>query len=170
VLASNEVDYLRGLSVFAGLPSEIVETIGKYARRVDTDGREVLLDEGAPAKEMLVVLEGELVVFKRCKRGAEACIARLGPGAVVGEMSLVDIKPRSAGVRSAGPASVAVLSHGDIAKIYREDQQSYTLFLLNIAREISLRLRKLDDLLADLVCELEAVTGPRSSDRHLSEP
>jgi hypothetical protein len=54
---------------------------------------------------------------------------------------------------------VAVLSHRDIANIYREDQKSYTLLLLNIAREISLRLRRLDSLVANLMCEIDAVTS-----------
>jgi CRP-like cAMP-binding protein len=161
VLNRDEVDYLRGLSVFAGLPSGIVETIGKHATRQDCDGGAVLLEEGDPAKEMLVVLSGSLAVFKRCRSGRVARIARLQAGAVVGEMSLIDIQPRSAEVRSECPSSVAVLRHADIAKIYQEDQKSYTLLLLNIAREISLRLRRLDGLVADLMCEIDTVTAAR---------
>lgn len=161
MLTKDEVEYLRGLSVFAGLPSGIVETIGKHATRVDREGGEVLLKEGEPAKEMLVVLSGSLAVLKRCRRGRVARIARLQPGAVVGEMSLIDIQPRSAEVRTEGAASVAVLRHADIANIYREDQKSYTLLLLNIAREISLRLRRLDGLVAELMCEIDSVTTAR---------
>lgn len=161
MLNRDEVDYLRGLSVFAGLPSGIVETIGRHAKRQDCDDGAVLLKEGEPAKEMLVVLSGCLAVFKRCTSGREARIARLPPGSVVGEMSLIDIQPRSAEVRAECRSSVAVLRHADIAEIYREDLKSYTLLLLNIAREISLRLRRLDGLVANLMCEIDAVTSAR---------
>jgi CRP-like cAMP-binding protein len=159
VLSKDDVDYLRGLSVFAGLSGEVVESIGAHARRVDVLGRDVLLTEGEPAKEMLVVLAGKLQVVKRNADGREAILATLGPGSVAGEMSLIDIQPRSAEVRAVGPASVVVLGHADIATIYREDQKSYTLLVLNIAREISLRLRRLDALLANLVFEIGDVTS-----------
>src|SRR5687768_9296450 len=131
--------------------------IAEHARRVDLGAGEVLLREGDAAKEMLVVMAGKLEVIKR-NGEAEACIATLGPGDVAGEMALIDIQPRSAEVRSVGPASVIVLGHADIAAIYREDQKSYTLLVLNIAREISLRLRRLDQLLADLMFDIHDIT------------
>ncbi len=158
MLSKEDLDYLRGISVFAGLEEAILEQIGAYARCIETTGKQVLLEQGAPAKEMLVVLEGRLEVIKRNPAGAEACLATLGRGAVAGEMSLIDIQPRSAEVRSVGPAKVVVLSHGDIASIYREDQRSYTLLVLNIAREISLRLRRLDNLMANLMFEIGEAT------------
>ncbi len=165
MLIKEDLDYLRGLSVFAGLPDSIVENIGSHARRLDATAGEILLREGEPAKEMLVVLSGSLEVVKRNHDGREAVIATLGPGSVAGEMSLIDIRPRSAEVRSVGSSSVAVLGHGDIATIYREDQKSYTLLVLNISREISLRLRRLDALLAHLIFEIGDVTrGPRGGE------
>lgn len=167
MLRAEDLDYLRGLSVFAGLSSEVVASIGEHARRIDVGPGDVLLREGEPAKEMLVVLSGKLQVIKRSADGREAVLATLGPGAVAGEMSLIDIQPRSAEVRATREASVAVLSHADIATIYREDQKSYTLLVLNIAREISLRLRRLDGLLAHLIFEIGDVTA---SDDGSDEP
>jgi len=162
VLTSGDVDYLRGLSVFAGLSDDALRCIGEHANRVDLKPTEVVLREGEPAKEMLVVISGTLEVVKRNASGAEACIAILGPGEVAGEMSLIDIQPRSAEVRALGASSVIVLGHGDIATIYREDQKSYTLLVLNIAREISLRLRRLDQLLADLMFDIQDITRGKS--------
>lgn len=164
MLSSPDLDFLRGLSVFAGLTSDAVESIGKHARRMDIEGSEVLFREGEPAKEMVVVLQGRLEVVKRAADGREAVIATLGPGAVAGEMSLIDIQPRSAEVRSMGPVSLVVLTHGDLASIYHEDQKSYTLLVLNIAREISLRLRRLDNLLASMLFEIGQVTHSDQGD------
>ncbi len=164
MLIKEDLDYLRGLSVFAGLPDIIMLGIGEHARRLDATDGEVLLREGEPAKEMLIVLSGSLEVIKRNHDGREAVIAMLSSGAIAGEMSLIDIRPRSAEVRSVGTSSVAVLGHGDIATIYREDQKSYTLLVLNIAREISLRLRRLDALVAHLIFEIGDVTRGHHGD------
>jgi len=158
VLSGSDIDFVRGLSVFAGMSEDAVRCIGAHANRLDLAGGEIVLREGEPAKEMLVVMSGALEVVKRNKAGVEACIATLGPGEVAGEMSLIDIQPRSAELRAQGPTAVIVLGHGDIAAVYREDQKSYTLLVLNIAREISLRLRRLDQLLADLLFEIQDIT------------
>jgi CRP/FNR family transcriptional regulator, cyclic AMP receptor protein len=163
VLSGTDVDFLRGLSLFAGMSDAALACLAEHANRIDVGAGQVLLKEGDPAKEMLVVMAGKLEVIKRNGQ-AEACIATLGPGEVAGEMALIDIQPRSAEVRSLAAASVIVLGHADIAAVYREDQKSYTLLVLNIAREISLRLRRLDQLLADLMFDIHDITrGKRRS-------
>jgi CRP-like cAMP-binding protein len=124
---------------------------------VDYDGPTTIFNEGEPAKEMVVVLRGELEVRKRGKEGGDARIATLRPGDVAGEMSLIDIQPRSAGVRALGPAALVVLTHADLATLYREDSKAYTIFVMNIAREISRRLRRVDELLANLLLEVQDV-------------
>lgn len=152
-----DLAFLRELSLFAGLREDVLESIGRYARRIEVEAGQVLFEEGELAKEMLVVLDGELDVVKHAASGGEACIARLGPGDVVGEMALIDIQPRSAAVRARGPAAVIALDAADLASVYREDKQAYTLLVLNISREISLRLRRLDATLANILVELGTV-------------
>lgn len=159
MLSNDELDYLKKVSVFAALSSEVLALIGTCAKRVEIEAGKVLFSEGDLANEMVVVLEGCLEVYKRGRNGLEARLAVLGPGDVVGEMSLVDIQPRSANVRAAEDSSVVTVSHADIAKVYREDPESYTLMVLNIAREISIRLRRMDDMLANVSTELSDVTG-----------
>jgi CRP/FNR family transcriptional regulator, cyclic AMP receptor protein len=160
VLSKEDMDFLRGLSVFAGLREPVLGSIGEQARRLDLAPGQVLFEEGEPAKEMVVVLAGTLEVVKRADSGVESRIAHLGPGDVVGEMALVDIQPRSAAVRSVGQAAVVVLSAADLAGVYREDKQSYTLLVMNIAREISIRLRRLDAALANIMAEIGEATRP----------
>lgn len=158
-MSNDDLAYLNKVSVFAGLSDEVMKLIGKCSNRVEIEAGKVLFAEGDLAKEMVVVLEGRLEVYKRGRNGLEARIAVLGPGDVVGEMSLVDIQPRSADVRAAEATSFVTVSHADIANVYREDPQSYTLMVLNIAREISIRLRRMDDMLANVTTELSDVTG-----------
>lgn len=152
-----DLAFLRGLSLFAGLKDEVTEGIGRLARRIELDDGQMVFHEGEPAKEMLVVRDGQLDVVKSAAGGGEACIARLGAGDVVGEMALIDIQPRSAAVRARGRAVVIALDAADLASVYREDKQAYTLLVLNIAREISLRLRRLDATLANILVELSSV-------------
>jgi CRP-like cAMP-binding protein len=159
MLTKSDVEFLGGLSIFAGLQDEVMQRIAAAARRVDLAPGQVLFEEGEPAKEMVVVLAGRLDVVKRGRSGGEAFIASIGPGHVAGEMSLIDIQPRSAAVRAVEPTSIMVLSHGDIARVYREDPHAFTLLVLNISREISLRLRRVDAMLANIMLEIRDATG-----------
>jgi CRP/FNR family cyclic AMP-dependent transcriptional regulator len=169
MLSPEDVDFISTVPLFAALSPEILERVGGLARRVELDGPGPIFNEGEPAKEMVVVLRGELEVRKRGHSGAEVVIAHLRPGDVAGEMSLIDIQPRSAGVRATGPAALAVLSHRDLATIHSESPDAYTILVLNVAREISRRLRRVDLLLADRLLEneevwteaVDATNGPR---------
>jgi CRP/FNR family transcriptional regulator, cyclic AMP receptor protein len=157
MLSSTDLDFISNVPIFGAMSPEALQRIGSLARRMDLEQAGPIFNEGEPAKEMVVVLAGELEVRKRGRSGAEAVIATLHPGDVAGEMSLIDIQPRSAGVFSIGPAAMAVLSHNDLATFYREDPGSYTILVLNIAREISRRLRRVDLLLADILVDLNEV-------------
>jgi CRP-like cAMP-binding protein len=161
VLNKPDLDYLKQVSIFAALEEDALKLIGECAVRVEVEANKLLFREGELAREMVIVLSGKLEVFKTGRNDREARIAVLGPGDVVGEMSLVDIQPRSAGVRAMENATIATFSHGDIAKVYREDPQAYTLLVLNIAREISIRLRRMDNMLANLITEIADVTSTR---------
>jgi CRP-like cAMP-binding protein len=157
MLSAADMDFISKVPIFGAMPGSAMTHIGALARRVDVAGPSLIFSEGEPAKEMVIVLSGELAVCKRGQQGAEARIATLKAGDVAGEMSLVDIQPRSAAVRSLGPAALAVLTQGDLLTLYREDRDAYTILVLNIAREISRRLRRVDALLADIMLNMQGV-------------
>ena len=99
---------------------------------------------------MFVVCQGELEIAKRGSHGAPVRLAVLHPGDCVGEMSLIDIQPRSATVRALTRAVLFRINHRDIGRLYQSNPEVYLLLVMNIAREISRRLRRADQVLADL--------------------
>jgi len=62
--------------------------------------------------------------------------------------------PRSATVRALAPARLLRLSAQDLDTLYRKDMKAYAIIVLNIAREMSRRLRVADGILADLMANL----------------
>jgi CRP-like cAMP-binding protein len=111
---------------------------------------------------MFVLLSGEMEVLKRSKRDVEARVAILGPNDWFGEMSILDVMPRSATVRAIAPSRLLRVTAHDLDALYRRDLKSYTLLVLNIAREMSRRLRVADSLLAELVANmLDEYARPR---------
>jgi CRP-like cAMP-binding protein len=139
---------LREAGIFGALSDDVLES---FARPLSTErfaAGTVVFSEGDAAAYMYVLLEGEVEVAKTGKDGREHRVAVLGPSDGFGEMALVDMQPRSATVRTIAPARVLRISREDFARLYRQDIKSYAVVTLNIARDLSRRLRVATALMA----------------------
>lgn len=145
---------LRQIGLFGALPDEVLEQLSQILTTAQVETGSILFREGEDGRDMYVLLNGEMEVLKRSKGGADARVALLGPGDWFGEMSIVDIQPRSASVRALAPSVLLRVSTGDLDFLYRHDLRSYALVVLNLARELSRRLRVADGILADLIASV----------------
>jgi CRP-like cAMP-binding protein len=142
---------LRSIGLFGALDDDVLRHLASSLSVQAPEAGEIVFREGDDANAMYVVLRGEMEVLKKSKRATEARVALLGPGDWFGEMSIVDIQPRSATVRALAPSRLLRLSAADLDALYRYDLRSYSLIVLNLARELSRRLRVADGILADLI-------------------
>jgi CRP-like cAMP-binding protein len=143
-------EQLREVALFGALPDAVLERfIGTLAVLPMATGQFVF-HEGDAARELFVVLDGEVEVLKRSRNGRETRVAVLGPRDVFGEMSVVDLQPRSASVRALSPGRLIRVTSEDLDGLYRCDLKAYALVVLNIARDLSRRLRVTDSVLADV--------------------
>lgn len=84
------------------------------------EGKKVLKDtylfrEGDPPDAMYIVKAGAFVITKT-KGTSEIVLAEIAPGAMVGEMALFDMKPRSANVKASKDAEVIALPYDSLTK------------------------------------------------------
>jgi CRP-like cAMP-binding protein len=146
---------LREIGLFGALGDE---TLDHLARRLKTNrvvpGETVFREGDSLAREMYVLLEGEMEVSRRSRRGRDMRIAILGPNDWFGEMSLIDMQARSATVRAIAPSRLIRVTSEDLDSLYRFDLKSYALIVLNIARDLSRRLRVTDGLCADFAANV----------------
>jgi CRP/FNR family cyclic AMP-dependent transcriptional regulator len=142
---------LRNIGLFGALSDDVLEYLSTLLTVETPPAGATLFREGEDANAMFVVINGEVEVLKKSKRSVEARVAVLGPGDWFGEMSIVDIQPRSATVRALAPSRLLRVSSADLDALYRHDLRSYAIIILNLARELSRRLRVADGILADLI-------------------
>lgn len=154
-------DTLREIGLFGGLDEDTLSTLAReLVLETLTVGARVV-NEGEPAREMFVVLEGELEVLKRSPTG-EVRVAMLGPSSWFGEMSILDVQPRSASVRALAPSLCVRITAEHVDRcLYRRDLKAYSLFVMNIARELSRRLRVTDSILAHFMGSVADVYAPK---------
>ena len=145
---------LREIGLFGALSDDVLEHLVATLPPRRIAAGEMVFKEGDPAREMYVLLEGEVEVLKKSRRGRDQRVAILGPNDCFGEMSVIDMQPRSASVRALAPTRILRISTEDMDALYRHDLKSYTLITLNIARDLSRRLRVTDGILADFTASV----------------
>ena len=109
---------------------------------------EVLIHEGDSGDTAYCVVTGEMLVWKEVESGSIE-IARLGPGAIFGEMSMVDEKPRSASVRALCSTRVKCIRRSQFLDSFENDPDfaaSLLKILLERLRETGARLAELGQL------------------------
>ena len=84
------------------------------------DGKKIQKDhylfrEGDAPDAMYIIKSGALAVTK-AKGNSEIILAQIGPGAMVGEMALFDMKPRSANVKATKDTEVIALPYESLTK------------------------------------------------------
>ena len=95
----------------------------------------------------MYVLESGRVTVSKSWQGHQLLLRRLGDGDCFGEMALLDLFPRSASVRADADCSAIELSSVNLYRLFEHDAEQFALIQMNIAREMSRRLRVTDDLL-----------------------
>lgn len=102
--------------------------------RVYLPAGSVIMREGDHGEEMFVVLEGELLITRNGKR-----IDRLGPGMILGEMAMIDDRPRSATATTNSPCSLIRLDRAGFRSLVARSPE----FALRVMNIMSVRMRRL---------------------------
>lgn len=107
---------LRATPLFGGLDDEQLERLVGMGEIVDLAPGDRLIDEGDAADALYVVLDGELDVTKRAGT-SEIPLARVGPGALQGEIAALEGGRRLASVMAVGEAEVLRIPIGAIREL-----------------------------------------------------
>lgn len=135
---------LQQMPLFGGVREDMLEfLLGRCAERAVPAGVFVFR-EGEPAESMFVLEAGHVAVRRHAKEG-DIVLCTLGPGACFGEMALIDLAPRSATVQAVEDCHTLEIFAANFYELYERDLEQFTLIQMNIARELSRRLRLADD-------------------------
>jgi signal transduction histidine kinase len=136
------VEFLKRLPLFAGLDDNDLNWLWDMAEPVSIRAGQLLMQEGTPGDACYIVLEGEFEITKRSDN-QDIKIAQREPGAVIGEMSLLDHSPRSASVRATTDARLLRISQNTFDLLLK-NSSSAAIAIIHI---VSDRLRQNEGLL-----------------------
>lgn len=105
----------------------------------------MICSEGEIGSEFFVIISGSVRVLKKDKEKKDHELSTLKPGDCFGEMSLIDMQPRSASVQALEETNLAFLTHERFYQMKTDMPEIYLHILLNLAKEFSSRLRTMDN-------------------------
>jgi len=109
------------------------------------DAGDVIFAKGDAGESMMLIAAGRVKVSATGPDGREAVLAVLGEGEIIGEMAILDNKPRSADATALEPCEVLILRQRDFLP-FLERNPAVAIRLLAM---ISERLRRTSELLED---------------------
>jgi CRP-like cAMP-binding protein len=104
----------------------------------------VVVHEGDPGDRLFVIASGEVRACRDYSKVTEVELARLGPGECFGEMCILDTLPRSATIQTTNDSTLYALEAAAFYELQRAQPAQFSLLVLNMARDLSHRLRRLD--------------------------
>ena len=143
-------EFLCKHSMFGGLNDASLSLIKPYLEEHTFEENVTILKQGERNNRVHFIVEGEVAIVRQSETNKKQSriITTLHNGDSFGEMELIDIQNCAASVVTLVPSRVITLSNKDLYKISLVDLKTYTMLVLNLARDISRRLRGADEMLA----------------------
>lgn len=131
---TEKAELLRGLRLFRACGDRELAAAAKLVDETTRPAGTVLMHQGRPGYECFVLVTGQATVTRDGQ-----VLAQLGPGEVIGEMSLLDTAPRSATVTLDTDAELLVLDTASFDRLLEEAPVAKAML-----RSLAERLRELE--------------------------
>jgi len=128
---------LKQFEMFRNLPDEVIVDLVDHVEHITLKKDEVLFNKGEKGDALYILQEGYVKLVIKDKDGSEIVINQVGPGNVIGEMALIEGRPRSTGVVALIEAKLLKLSDKEFMDVLLKQP----LLGLEISRLIARRLR-----------------------------
>ncbi len=107
---------------------------------------DVIFEENDPGTEMYLIISGDVEIYRKAKNSQKVLMV-LKPGAIFGEMALVDKLPRSASARAKTDTQLMVIRDSQWEQIFIQNSE----FSVNVVKILSRRLREANRIISDLL-------------------
>jgi CRP/FNR family transcriptional regulator, cyclic AMP receptor protein len=125
-------DWLERVPLFNGLSKKQLRMVASLATRLDEPAGAVLTQEGKTGQEFIIVLSGEVEV-----RHDDRVVATRGPGTYVGEIALVDNRPRTATVVAKTPVTIEVIGRREFRGLLADTPELADEIMATMAQRLA---------------------------------
>ena len=129
------------MAMFQSLGEPDLEALASVARQITAERGELIVSQGSAGESLYIVARGQIRVYLSDETGKEIILGLEGPGAIFGEIAVLDEQPRS--------ASVAAMERTELLMIegreFRQLLEAHTGLSLGVIAALAGMIRKLTD-------------------------
>ena len=152
---------LAQVPLFSHLPDEGLDELGGKLQRRRFEREQNIFHKHDPGSTLYIIISGKVKIVLPSAEGEAVLVALLSTGDFFGELSLFDGEPRSATSIASEPTDILTLDQEDLFEYLRGSPNAAE----EIFSELSLRLRRTDELLSDAAfCNLSTRLSKRILD------
>ncbi|MCU0608484.1 MAG: cyclic nucleotide-binding domain-containing protein [Chitinispirillaceae bacterium] len=137
---------MKNVTIFAGFSAKELNTIFGECPITEKKKGEIIIEEGTSASEIYIILQGKVSIILD-RTGDPVKLAVFGPGDCLGEASVIGVQKHSVSAIATECTELLVLTRAMLMEIYDRDKNTFSMLILNIARELARRLHRTDQVL-----------------------
>ncbi len=142
-MSDGRIELLQNMAVFGAVSQQTLDFILENSRECRVAAGNEFFHRGDDAFSFYVLESGHVEVLREYE-GRDYVLSDLGPGDCFGEMAFIEIRNRNATIRATEDCVAIEVALDTLSDLYTRDVEQYVLIQMNLAREISRRLREAD--------------------------
>lgn len=147
---SDTIQFLESHHIFHGVSSGDLAIIFPFLEYGRFEAGDRMIEEGQQGTAIFIITTGSVAVTKKNLDGDSVLLGELRAGDTFGEMGLLEHDIASASVTAKEKTAALELSHQAFHDIFECRPSAFRAIMLNIARDLSRRLREADAKIAAL--------------------
>lgn len=144
-----KIKKLRAFSLFKDLSEADLLVIAREIKEEFIPQETIFIAQEDSSDNVFFIVSGAIRVFRLTEDGEEINVSLSGPGAVAGEMSLIDETPRSANVETLKDCEVFILTGESFKRILK----TLPDVAINLLKVFSQRLRENNDHIEEVLSQ-----------------
>jgi CRP-like cAMP-binding protein len=138
---SDRVELLRGMALFSKVPDDALAQISQRCRWQHCRAGQQIIDHLDRTTDCFLIGAGSVRVIVNSSSGKEITFRDIGAGELVGELSALDGRPRSASVVAMTDAQIGRMSSADLWDILRNQPDAAAVLI----RKLTALVREMSD-------------------------
>jgi len=142
------IDLIQSVPIFAGLGDNALKLLLDHTEVRQHHDNDIIACEGEACNKLFIIVVGSIRLIKNYGKANQVELATLASKDFFGESCILDTLPRMATVQAASATTVFTISSMAFHHLYQKMPAQHSILLLNIARDLSRRIRALDEAFA----------------------
>ena len=144
MISEERIHLLQAMPFFGAISDSSVALILELSETQSLNTGELFFHQGERGDSLYLLEKGSVVIFKK-SNDREYILRSAQKGDCFGELALIDFTPRSASVRAETDCTAIKIPSSALHTLYQQDSEQFLIIQMNIAREVSRRLRSADE-------------------------